>query len=763
MPDLSMKFNPAFLDDETLIRSFVIRKHEFETVMEVVRENTVAANQHVLIIGPRGIGKTTLVLRVAAEVRRDDDLSARWYPVIYGEESYGVTDAGEFWLEALFQIGEQTGEARWQEAYADLSSERDPERLERRALAQAMDFADERDRRLLFVVENLNMLVGDQLHDDDVWRLRHTLLNEPRVMLLGTATQRFEGIDNEGKALYDLFRVVDLQPLDSLHDIGALWALATDETPRPAYLRPVEILTGGNPRLIRILSEFAARTSFRELMENLVHLVDDHTEYFKHHLDALPAQERKVFVALADRWDPGTARDIADAARLDVNKVSALLIRLEKRGAVSVRKQRGRTKVYQVAERLYNIYHLMRRRGQASSRVRATVRFMTQIYEGDALIPIVGRLVDEACDLTSEQRQEHYLAYAEVLNLAEPELRRRIVAETRTRFQALPDVPYDLRERIEAETPDPYVDASLNELMQVDVQAVHSLTELKRLASAFFSLTTPECEDHVHLTALQVFEQLTILAPDDVWAWGQLGVTRLQLGHMEEALKAYDRALALDPDESTLWWLRGLAMFELDRYEEALDAYDRALKLSPKTAELLAGRGLVLFELGSYEEALEAFNRGLKLNPDDVSSWVLRGMSLFKLGRYDEAKEVLDHAIDLDPSDALSQTLLVVILSATSQSPSALSALDTLLHVPDVEDHLDDLTSLCVSLAARTDTKAVLEILARSPVAEAVEPLVVALRMDQGEEVEVAQEVEEVARDILARIQTRRDEIEADS
>ena len=35
-------------------------------------------------------------------------------------------------------------------------------------------------------------------------------------------------------------------------------------------------------------------------MGDLVHLVDEHTEYFKSHLDALPAVERKVYLALAE-------------------------------------------------------------------------------------------------------------------------------------------------------------------------------------------------------------------------------------------------------------------------------------------------------------------------------------------------------------------------------------------------------------------------------------------------------------------------------
>ena len=94
-------------------------------------------------------------------------------------------------------------------------------------------------------------------------------------------------------------------------------------------------------------------------MDDLTQLVDEHTEYFKSHLDNLPATERKVYLALVEVWAPATAREVAESARLDVSKVSSLLRRLGERGAVvEVEGPGPRRKLYQVAERLYNIYYL---------------------------------------------------------------------------------------------------------------------------------------------------------------------------------------------------------------------------------------------------------------------------------------------------------------------------------------------------------------------------------------------------------------------
>lgn len=98
----------------------------------------------------------------------------------------------------------------------------------------------------------------------------------------------------------------------------------------------------------------------------------------------MPPTERKVYLALADLWDPSTAREIAAAARLDVNKTSSLLGRLVGRGAVVVEEQGKKTKWYMVAERMYNIYYLMRRRGKPADRVKAAVKFMVSMYDPES-------------------------------------------------------------------------------------------------------------------------------------------------------------------------------------------------------------------------------------------------------------------------------------------------------------------------------------------------------------------------------------------
>ena len=356
-----------------------------------------SSSTHSLVIGPRGSGKTHLLLRVAAEVRRDPDLSGI-FPVVFSEESYEVGTCGEFWLECLAHLADQASEdeqASLRLTYEDLRAVSDDRTLAERCLGTLRDFADQHKKRLLLVVENLNMLFSDMSDPDVGWQLRKTLQTEPRIILLGSATSRFHEIDSPDHALYDLFRVLTLRPLDTA-ECEALWETVSGKPSVGDTVRPLEILTGGSPRLIAIIARFGADRSFTELMDNLLDLVDEHTEYFKSHLEALPAQERRVYLALARLWKPATAREVADQSRVDVNRCSALLQRLVQRGVVAIEGGTPRRREYYLTERLYNIYYLLRRGADSDRLVRALIEFMICFYSTAELGGVLAAIQREA-------------------------------------------------------------------------------------------------------------------------------------------------------------------------------------------------------------------------------------------------------------------------------------------------------------------------------------------------------------------------------
>lgn len=386
------KYNPGFLSGPELTKIFCVRTTEFASLVEALRDNADASNQHTIVIGPRGSGKTTLLRRVAAEIVSDGDLSSRFFPVVFAEESYEVSTCGEFWLEALsrlaLQVPDSDGNVSLRLTLDELRRERDDRRLGERCLGALLDFAKEERKKLVLIVENLDMMFAEMTDPDAGWRLRKTLQTEPRVWLLGSTVSRFDEIDRPDRALYDFFRDLTLASLDQ-KESAALWESVSGRAPDAGMIRSLQILTGGNPRLLTIVAGLGGDLSVRNLATRFLDLVDEHTGYFKNHLEALPHQERRVYLALATLWRPSTAREVADQARLNVNTCSAQIRRLVTRGVVANAGGTKRRKLYRLAERMYSIYCLLRTKNDPDKLVARLVEFMTAFYVDSVMETIV--------------------------------------------------------------------------------------------------------------------------------------------------------------------------------------------------------------------------------------------------------------------------------------------------------------------------------------------------------------------------------------
>jgi len=381
-------FNPGtFQSDAEIIEQYVVRRHELDAVIEVLRGNVDAEScQHTLIVGPRGRGKTMLLARVAAELRTDPGLSARLLPVRFMEESHEIFNAADFWLDALFYLALETSTQHpefarnLRETHADLAARWRERELDERARVAVLEAADRLGKQLVMMAENLQGLYGN-VDGDFGWKLRKTLQTEPRIILLATATSRFEALDDAREPFFELFRIIGLPPLDTAQ-CRCLWQTLGGRTVSERQIRPLEILTGGDPRLLAITAVFSRHRSICRLTEHLVKLIDNHTEYFRGHLETVGKTERRVYLALIDLWQPSTAGEIAGRARLDIRTVSTMLGRLVHRGAV-IRRPGGPHRLYSAAQRLYSIYYKLRRERDQAAAVRSLLRFMTVFYTGD--------------------------------------------------------------------------------------------------------------------------------------------------------------------------------------------------------------------------------------------------------------------------------------------------------------------------------------------------------------------------------------------
>ena len=400
------KFNPGTLQsDREIIDQFVVRHREFGILMDIVRHNVGSeVCQHTLIVAPRGRGKTMMLARVAAELRTREALRSTLLPVRFMEESYEVFDVGEFWLDALFHLApevvphdaEKAAELR--QAHAEFARRWRGRDLEEHARGVVLETAQRLGRKVVLMVENCQTLF-ENVDERFGWSLRKTLQTEPNVVFLGTATTRMAALDDVHAPFYEFFRPLLLAPLP-LDECKTLWEAASGETRSEREIRPLQILTGGDPRLLVIIAGFARHRSLKELLGELVSLIDDHTEYFRSHLEGLGKTERRVYLALIGLWRPSTTAEIAARSRQETRAVSSLLGRLVKRGAVAY-EGKGQKRLYSVTQRLYSIYYKLRRQRDEAAVVQSLIQWMVACFTGDELAAMDKRLATEAIQSSS--------------------------------------------------------------------------------------------------------------------------------------------------------------------------------------------------------------------------------------------------------------------------------------------------------------------------------------------------------------------------
>ena len=379
------KFNPGMMQpDDEVVRQFVVRKNELDTLVGILRGNIDSQScQHALVVGPRGRGKTMLLARIAAEIRTATGLSDALLPVRLMEESYEVSSAGDFWLDVLFHLALEIEEKHpdlsleLKATHSDLATRWPGPEWEDLTCGAVLEAADRLGKKLVVMVENMQDLC-QQTDGHFGWKLRKAMQTEPNIMLVCSATSRFEALDDASEPFFDIFRMLNLRPL-TVAECAELWKAIASEPVSEREIRPLHILTGGSPRLLTVVADFAGHGSLAHLMDNLASLVDEHTEYFRSQLSALSGHKRRVYIALADLWQPSSASEVAHRARLDIRTVSTMLGRLVADGVVETVSNgtRGR---YAVVERLMCIYYGLRRQREGVDVVRHLIEFMRAYY-----------------------------------------------------------------------------------------------------------------------------------------------------------------------------------------------------------------------------------------------------------------------------------------------------------------------------------------------------------------------------------------------
>ncbi|MDG4551022.1 MAG: tetratricopeptide repeat protein [Candidatus Contendobacter sp.] len=603
-------YNPAILDDADFLAGFVARQDLAASLLARLGEITPRGQaRHHLILGQRGMGKTSLLRRLALGVREDAALAAVLLPLTFREEQYNVHNLHTFWLNCLDALGdyfEKTGQA-------DKADEidRDTATLMRGNIdvegGAALDvfkrWAKREGRRPLLLLDNIDFIL-DGLEVQH-WSLRRIMQEAGGIVVVGASAAYLEATADPKGAFYDFFQVTVLEKLGQDELIACLRRLAQERGEEgrkvlnvlncdPGRIRALHDLTGGNPRTLILLYLLLELDAEGDVFSDLERLLDQVTVLYKARVEDLAPQARVVLDTVALAWNPITAADIATATVLDTSAVSAQLDRLQKNGVVEKVSLSSTTRAgFQLGERFFNIWYLMR---HGPRRQKTRLRWLTSFLRG---FYSPSQLTERALELLKGnsrnglERGHYAMALGEAVD--DKGLRHLLAQEARTEF------------------------------------------------ASFAAASGKRLEDIVDLEGLPT--------PSTAQEWFGMGSwLHGRLGRYNEAEAAYRQAIALDLKFASPWNdLGNLLQEHLFRYEEAEAAYRQAIAIDSKFAWPWYNLGNLMRKLANYGEAETAYRQAIALDSQFASPWNNLGNLLQDyLTRYKEAETCYRQAIKID-------------------------------------------------------------------------------------------------------------------
>ncbi|TMQ21483.1 MAG: hypothetical protein E6J90_09810 [Deltaproteobacteria bacterium] len=383
-------YNPHLLARQELIDTFVARQPLLDELVDSIRRG---GGGHHLLIGDRGSGKTTLLLRLATALEDDPQLARQCIPLRFPEEQYNVSRPSDFWMNAIDALIDALERQNDRAAVKHLESsltEIDPleeDERARQSLAVLEGWVKQARRLVVLLIDNLD-LVLDRLADS-LWDLRETLSTDNGLVLIGASSKFIaEAIDYQAP-FYDFFHVHELGPLSEDEARRIVLSLAQRaNTPRvaevlerdPGRFKALYLLTGGTPRTLALLHTVLALDPSDRVERDLEGLLDQLTPYYKARFDDLPPQSQVVVDKVALHWHPITAAECQKATRLDLNVVSAQLSRLVKSGVLAKVALPGSKLGFQLSERFFNIWYLMRASRRLRRKLSWFVEFLRIFY-----------------------------------------------------------------------------------------------------------------------------------------------------------------------------------------------------------------------------------------------------------------------------------------------------------------------------------------------------------------------------------------------
>jgi tetratricopeptide (TPR) repeat protein len=148
--------------------------------------------------------------------------------------------------------------------------------------------------------------------------------------------------------------------------------------------------------------------------------------------------------------------------------------------------------------------------------------------------------------------------------------------------------------------------------------------------------------------AIKAYKQAIRLAPEQIFAWNNLGNLCIKIDRYDEAIIAYQKAVECNPADPIGWNGLGNVYSKIGYVDDAVAAYRKSIQAMPSFAYPWSGLGDVYSSMGKFDEAIKAFREAVKLNAHYVTPWLRLGALFNKQDQYRESIKAYQRALTVD-------------------------------------------------------------------------------------------------------------------
>ncbi len=377
-------YRPQHKNRKELINDFVIRNDIYQRMLDSIKSETVKdPSQHILVEGKRGMGKTTLMLRLTYELQNTDTLKKRFVPCKFNEEEYGIGSLAILWE----RIAEHLEEDERFEGILDIFDDIENSNGEEQFIKEVRKWLEEKKVIAVVFIDNFFQII-EKFTKQDQQRLREELIKTPYLKIIaGSARFMEKHAGNYAAPFFEFFKREKLDKLSASETKELLVHLANKHKAQnvidtmknePHRIDNIRILCGGVPRTLVTFFEVLMDDVDGNSIDDLKLVMDRVNELYLQRMNSLSKKEQPIINAMALHWEAISTGALAEKLGETSKSISSILNKLEKQQIIERIKTDTKNHLWRIEERFFNIWYLLT---QAPRRYQKKVKWLTAFIE----------------------------------------------------------------------------------------------------------------------------------------------------------------------------------------------------------------------------------------------------------------------------------------------------------------------------------------------------------------------------------------------